>query len=376
MTTHLKDLGLHLPEPVLDHPPGAAVPETEFIEAAMRWHFDPATGSPFWLRAAERLDFDPRRAVHSVADLARFPNVVDELRDVRAVDLIPRGYGRDPGIVGVYESGGTTGPPKRVVFLDDWMAWLAEYLATDMENRDYPRGVDWLALAPTGPHMFGVFIDALVRRRGRLRFSIDLDPRWVKRRIAEGHADEADRYADHLVDQARHVLRNQDVRVLVATPPLLARLARHDDLVELVNAKVEVIEWGGAHLDADTRYLLMTEVFPHARLYGRYGSTMILGAAIERAGIGAADRCVFDPPSPYITFHVVDPETRRPVAYGERGQVVMNHVSRSALLPNNLERDLATRIEPPPGSGQIGDSVADVEPVREFGGETVVEGVY
>jgi hypothetical protein len=52
----------------------------------------------------------------------------------------------------------------------------------------------------------------------------------------------------------------------------------------------------------------------------------------------------------------------------------MNHVSKSMLLPNNLERDLATRVEPPPG--QAGDSVADVSPVASFGGEDVIEGVY
>ncbi|MDT3440515.1 MULTISPECIES: AMP-binding protein [unclassified Pseudofrankia] len=374
--TPLTDLGLRLPEPVLDHPPGETVPETEFVEAAMRWHFDPATGSPFWLRAAGDLGFDPRRDVHTIADLAKFPNLVDLLREVPAYDLVPRGYGADPGIGGVYESGGTTGPPKRVVFLDDWLDWLTGYSLADLAARGSPTGVDWLAVTPTGPHMFGAFIERFVRRAGRLRFTIDLDPRWVKRVIAEGHADEADRYADHLIDQVRHVLRTQDIRVMVITPPLLERLARHDDLVELVRAKVRMIEWGGAHMDADTRSLYMTEIFPGAALYGRYGSTMVLGAAVERHGLTADDPCVFDPPSPYVTFSVVDPETLRPVEYGASGQVVMNHVSRSTLLPNNLERDLATRVEPLPGSAQVGDSVADVRPVGVFGGETVVEGVY
>jgi hypothetical protein len=52
----------------------------------------------------------------------------------------------------------------------------------------------------------------------------------------------------------------------------------------------------------------------------------------------------------------------------------MNHVSRSFLLPNNLERDTAIRTRPP--AGQVGDSVADVAPVERFGDETVIEGVY
>ena len=60
--------------------------------------------------------------------------------------------------------------------------------------------------------------------------------------------------------------------------------------------------------------------------------------------------------------------------FGERGQVIVNHVSKGFLLPNNLERDLATRIEPL--AGQVGDSVADVAPVATFENETVIEGVY
>jgi hypothetical protein len=127
-------------------------------------------------------------------------------------------------------------------------------------------------------------------------------------------------------------------------------------------------------MDADTRALLRTEVFPDATLVGIYGSTMILGSAFERAGLGDDDPCIFDPYSPYSSFWVIDPGTGQRVDYGERGQVVMSHVSRSFLLPNNLERDIATRIPPPDGS--VGDSVADVTPVQQFAGENVIEGVY
>jgi hypothetical protein len=52
----------------------------------------------------------------------------------------------------------------------------------------------------------------------------------------------------------------------------------------------------------------------------------------------------------------------------------MHHVSKGLLMPNNLERDHATRIRPLPG--QVGDSVADIAPVREFDNEAVIEGVY
>jgi hypothetical protein len=58
---------------ILDAGPFDRVDPDEFVRAAMRWHFDPATGSRYWLDRAERLDFDPRHDVKGVADLVLFP---------------------------------------------------------------------------------------------------------------------------------------------------------------------------------------------------------------------------------------------------------------------------------------------------------------
>jgi hypothetical protein len=54
--------------------------------------------------------------------------------------------------------------------------------------------------------------------------------------------------------------------------------------------------------------------------------------------------------------------------------VVMNHISKTMFLPNNLERDTAIRVPGP--QGQVGDSVSEVQPVETFDGEAVIEGVY
>jgi len=35
----------------------------EHVREIVAWHFDPATGTPFWLDHARRLDFDPRREI-------------------------------------------------------------------------------------------------------------------------------------------------------------------------------------------------------------------------------------------------------------------------------------------------------------------------
>jgi phenylacetate-coenzyme A ligase PaaK-like adenylate-forming protein len=361
-------------DPILDCPLDEIPNPQELIEAAMRWHFSPQTGSRYWLRRAKTLDFDPRRDVHTFADLKLFPNVVNEMREVQIEDLIPQGYDSPDQLFGVFESGGTTGPPKRVVCMADWLARWLTFGTRSLDERGCPPGLNWLVLLPTGPHMAGHGAREQARARGGIVFTIDMDPRWVKRCIAEGRVSEADRYVEHLITQARSLLETQNIGIIITTPPLLERLAKHDDLVSLINEKVRVIQWAGAHMDADTRYLFRTEVFPGVGLYGFYASTMVLGGAYERIGLTDDDPCVFDPFSPYLSFSVINPETGDEVGYGERGQVVMNHISKGMLAPNNLERDMAVRVKPP--AGQLGDSVADVSPVASFDDQSVIEGVY
>ena len=359
---------------VLDCPIDELPDPDGLVQAAMRWHFDPRTGSRFWLARAKTLDFDPRTDVRTFADLKLFPNVVNELRNVRVEELIPQGYASSADVFGVYESSGTTGAPKCVVSTVDWMRrWLA-YDSRNMDEWGCPRGLNWLALVPSGPHMASSRPREQVRNRGGILFTIDMDPRWVKKCIAHGRAEEAGRYVDHLLEQAEYVLQAQDIGIMTISPPLLERLAQRDHLVKLVNEKVRMIVWQGAHMDADTRHLLRTQVFPAVKLRGFYGSTMVLGGAFERVGLTDDDPCVFDPFFPYISYAVVDPETGAEVDYGERGQVVMHHVSKAQLLPNNLERDTAVRARP--AAGLRGDAVSEVRPVATFDDEPVIEGVY
>jgi phenylacetate-coenzyme A ligase PaaK-like adenylate-forming protein len=359
---------------ILDLPHHVQPEPDEFIRAAMEWHFNPETGSPYWVERARSLDFDPRVDVRSHEDLKLFPNVAAEFREVRAEALIPRGYGSKPDVVGIFESGGTTGAPKRVILMRDWQTQMIDWSNAHLDEHGVPRGVNWLGVVPTGPHVVGTLFRRHATTHGRYGFSIDLDPRWVKTLISQGRMEDADAYAEHLIDQAGHVLRTQQVGVLTITPPLLERLARRDDLAALVNENVRAIRWGGTQLDPDSRRLYKEEIFPGVIFCGEYGSTMIIGVAGERPGLPDSAPCTFDPFSPYVTFSVVDPDTLRDVGYGQRGQVLVSHVSKSFLLPNNLERDTAVRV--PPLEGQVGDSVADIRPVATFEDEAVIEGVY
>ncbi len=330
----------------------------------------------FWLKRAQSLEFDPRADVKSFEDLTLFPNVTNELRDVRAQDLIPRGYGPHPEVVGVFESGGTTGAPKRIVMLRDWCDRMLAWQVAHLDARGVPRDRDWLvAVSERAAHGRRADDARQAAALGGLRFTIDMDPRWVKKLIAAGKTDEADAYAEHLIDQAAFVLQTQDIGVLsshaaAAGAAGAARRPRRAGSREGADDRVGRGAHGRRHPAPVPHRGL-----PRARRWtGATEARWCSAAAAERQDLTDDDPCIFDPFSPYITFSVVEPDTGRKVAYGERGQVVMNHVSKSFLLPNNLERDMATRIRPP--EGQIGDSVADVTPVAQFDDETVIEGVY
>jgi hypothetical protein len=353
-----------------------------YLRAAIAWHFGADTGSTFWLQAAKGLDFDPLTVVRTFADLRLFPNLVDELRSVPVEDLIPRGYGSPLPIPRIYESGGTTGAPKRTAQLPDWVEQVTRWQVEDFTAGGFVEGRGLLCMMPSGPHGVGHFDREVAERLGSTFHPIDLDPRWVKKLAARDATAEVAAYVDHVVEQARFILKTQSVANLHATPPLLEAMARDDALVDLVNEKIRFVLLSGAHVDLDTLDVLR-DVFPDTAVATVFGSTMILSQAATRiawpsgrsAGSAPADgEFVFDPRTPYVVFWVIDPETGQQVSYGERGQVVMNHVSKGMFIPNNLERDTAIRTPGP--AGHVGDSVSEVAPVAVFGGEAVIEGVY
>jgi phenylacetate-coenzyme A ligase PaaK-like adenylate-forming protein len=336
----------------------------------MSWHFGEDTGSPFWLRIARRLDFNPLTDVRTFTDLRLFPNLVNELRDVPVEDLIPRGYGSPPPLPQIFESGGTTGAPKRTAQLPDWIAQVVQWQTEDFATGGFVPGNGFLCLMPSGPHGVGYFSRLVSERLGSVFHAIDIDPRWVKKVAARNAAAEVAAYVDHVVEQAVFVLQTQNVANLHTTPPLLEAIARNDRVVDLVNDKIRYLLLSGAHVDADTLDLLR-DIFPNTTITMAFGSTMVLSQAVTRAD---GDAFIFDPRTPYVVFWVVDPDTGEQVPYGQQGQVVMNHISKGMFIPNNLERDLAIRMPGP--AGQFSDSVSAVRPVTTFEGEAVIEGVY
>lgn len=344
-----------------------------YLRAALAWHFGEDTGSAFWLRAAKELPFEPTADIHTFEDLRLFPNLVNTLRSAPIEDLIPRGYGSHPPLPQIFESGGTTGAPKRTAQLPDWVEQVTNWQTEDFINGGFVRGGGFLCLMPSGPHGVSFFSRRICERLGSIFHAIDLDPRWVKKLAARNQTLEVAGYVDHVIEQARWILRTQNVANMQTSPPLLEAIARNDTDVALINQKIRWLLLSGAHVDSDTLDVLC-DIFPETTITMAFGSTMILSQASTRLLETDCPTFAFDPRTPYVVFWVVDPDTGETVPHGERGQIVMNHISKGMFIPNNVERDSAIRLDGP--EGQIGHSVAEVKPVEVFEGEPVVEGVY
>ncbi len=340
----------------------------------MNWHFSPTTGSPFWLDMRNQLMFDPIKDVRSFTDLSLFPDVSLTLRNIAIEDLQPRGLDH-ANLAGVFESGGTTGKAKRVVVYEEWLTELVQWRLDGFKKKlDILQPKNTLAIIPSGPHIVSAINLRRAKALGGHFFTVDLDPRWVKKLIQAGDMDGVKAYAEHLIDQAELIIETQSLSYLIATPPLLEAIARRRSLVEHLNQTLDMITWGGTHMDVDTLDYLKTSVFPNVTITASYGSTMILSETRARMNEDYDGLPIFDSYAPYVLLEVVDPTTGLPVSYNGRGQVIMHHVSKFALFPNILERDTAVRL--PALNGNQGVAVSDVRPVAKVLDHVVIEGVY
>lgn len=347
----------------------------EWVRMTVQWHFSPDTGSPFWLSRAAHLPFDPLTDITTRADLQRFPDLSGELSSVPVEELLPRGRMEGPR-VRVFESGGTTGAPKRIVETSsraEALGWVSSVLD---QHAGFPgRGEGhWLHIGPSGPHIVGRSIGLLAELRGAVCFYIDFDPRWVKRLVLENRGDEVARYVDHLIDESLTVLRTQRVSVVFATPPVLERICLRSSALSVFRDRVRGLVWSGTSVSAET-LRLVEELFGGAAVVGLYGNSL-MGIAPQRPRLRSDDeRCVFQPLCPQALVHVVDPtDVDRVVDYGERGRVRISLLTHDLFLPNVLERDGARRVSPVPGFPW--DGVADVSPLRTTSQEPIAEGVY
>ena len=336
----------------------------------IQWHFDPATGCPFWLSFAKNLDWDPRREIRSYNDLDRFGFFQDEwLRGGPVRRWVPKAYSDRP--VSVFETGGSTGIPKSRTNIDDFRIDYEAFSAT-LPDEAFPPGSDWLSVGPTGPRRLRLAVEHLAQHRGGICFMVDLDPRWVIKLLKMNQVKMAEQYKQHVIDQALTLLRAHDnIQCLFTTPKLLESLC---EKVSLKRLGIKGVFCGGTEMTPQFYRFAVEELLEGVYFAPTYGNTL-MGLAVHKPRIPEDHFAViYYPPVPRAMIEVVDPDQpSKIVSYGETGRVRLTTLTREFFMPRFLERDEAER--EPPCSLYPWDGVRNVRPFSRFQ-STVVEGVY
>jgi phenylacetate-coenzyme A ligase PaaK-like adenylate-forming protein len=341
-----------------------------WVREIVSWHFDPATGCPFWLDYAQHLGWDPRREIRTYGDLDRFGFFEDEwLRGGPVRRWVPRACADKP--VFIFETGGSTGVPKSRIAIEDFRLDYEAFSAT-LPDEAFPRGADWLMLGPSGPRRLRLAVEHLAQYRGGICFMVDLDPRWVIKLIKMGEIDMAERYKQHVIEQGLTLLRaHENIRCLFTTPKLLEALC---EKVSLRKAGIKGVFCGGTEMTPQFHRFAVEELLDGVYFAPTYGNTL-MGLAVHKPRVPEDNFAViYYPPSPKAMIEVVDPDQpNQLVGYGETGRVRLTTLTREFFMPRFLERDEAER--EPPCDLYPWDGVRNVRPFSRFQSK-VVEGVY
>jgi phenylacetate-coenzyme A ligase PaaK-like adenylate-forming protein len=341
-----------------------------WVREIVAWHFDPATGTPFWLDRARSLDFDPRLEIQTYDDLDRFGFFEDEwLRGGPVRRWVPKAYSDRP--VYTFETGGSTGVPKSRISIEDFRIDY-ELFSETLPDDAFPKGADWLSVGPTGPRRLRLAVEHLAQYRGGICFLVDLDPRWVIKLLKMNEPGMVEKYKQHVIDQALTLLRAHDnIRCLFTTPKLLEALC---EKVSLKKMGIKGVFCGGTEMTPQFHRFAVEELLDGVYFAPTYGNTL-MGLAVHKPRLAEDNfAIIYYPPSPRAMIEVVDPdEPTRLVGYGETGRVRLTTLTREFFMPRFLERDEAER--EPPFERYPWDGVRNVRPFSRFQAK-VVEGVY
>lgn len=313
------------------------------VREIVQWHFDPATGCPFWLDFASKLDFDPRKEIHGYDDLKLLGHFDDAwLRGGPVRRWVPQGLADQP--MYVFETGGTTGVPKSRVNIRDFQTDY-ELFSETLSDETFPQGSDWLMLGPSGPRRLRLAIEHLAQHRKGIAFLVDLDPRWVNKLIKRGKLKDLEEYKTHVIDQGLTILRaHENIKCIFTTPKLLEALC---EKINLVKYGITGIFCGGTEMTPQFHRFAREELVPGIDFVPTYGNTL-MGLACHKP-FDPADNyaIIYYPPSPRAVIEMVNPDNpEEPVDYDQTGRVMLTTLTKEFFMPRFLERDEGERVAP------------------------------
>ncbi|MHA1867078.1 MAG: hypothetical protein ACTSXD_03365 [Candidatus Heimdallarchaeaceae archaeon] len=246
------------------------------------------------------------------------------------------------------ETGGTTGKPKKTVFLEDMTLLPGELDPYDIEMPTFPvasqaalrmidahkipRGLNVLSMLPTGPHMAGKWVVKYWDRdMESMIYHIDLDPRFIKVSMMK-YPNAAKLYLENMNFQVQNLIEQEfsNIGIVITTGviiekmyPIIKKMKEHGNLKAILH--------GGVPMSQETHRLVKEELkLPLAGYYGQslFGPTMQTELPNENYDL---DYYPWERMNMFVTKDENDISQRG--SYGEEGTVVSQRVSPECVIP-------------------------------------------
>lgn len=321
----------------------------EQVREIIEYHFNPNSGSEFWINFAKERGINPIHDITCYEELKILGNFnADDLRTIPVEHFIPKDRLNfkkyDPR---VFETGGTSGIPKRVMDTEhqkENAAWICDIL----QKHGFREKGKWINLFPSGPHAVSLLTYHMAKTREEIVYSIDIDPRWVKVLIKKNQSDVMNMYINHVMDQVINIIKSQDIKYLFITSKLLEYLMMR---VDLTQTSIKGIVCGGTKITSEFYKFVKTEAAPGIDFCALYGNTL-MGVAPQVPSSYLEENSSpwsiqYYPYFPHFYIEIVDKEDHEKyVHYGEEGRVKLTVLNKDVFIPSLLERDVATRVKP------------------------------
>jgi len=315
----------------------------ERVRRVIAIHFDPDSGSAYWLERAGQLGIDPRKQIHTVGDLRLLGRMTpQDLQERPLTDYIPKCcHSRlDRFVVG--QTGGTTGHGTWTAYrYDEFREAFVLPFVLAAHHVGFPAQQAWLYVGPSGPHLIGKVVKRLASALGSADpFAVDFDPRWTKK-LADGSVARQ-RYTQHVIDQAMRIIEAQPIGVLFTTPAVLTGLASVMNPAQ--REAIRGVHYGGMAISPRDMQRFQEELFPNAVHLSGYGNTLF-GCCME-LNIITGRELIYYPFGERLIFETMNEQSEAASA-GQAGRLHFTRLDESMLIVGMPERDQAVLADPP-----------------------------
>ncbi|MHA1302536.1 MAG: hypothetical protein ACTSQE_11640 [Candidatus Heimdallarchaeaceae archaeon] len=330
--------------------------ETEIADYIMQCvdiAIDPEMGSPMMIELAQSKgvkkgdirDWNDLATHFGAVSAEEFRKSIYHTTTKWAFEWVKKSPHRSTPLV---ETGGTTGKPKKTVFLEDMTLLPGDLNAYDIEMPTYPtanqtalemldahgieRNLNVLCMLPTGPHMAGKWVIKYWDRDTKgMVYHIDLDPRFIKAAMMK-NPEAAQLYLENMNFQVQNLIEQEfaNIGIVITTGVIIEKMYPVIQKMK-ENGNLKAVIHGGVPMSQETHRLIREELgLPLAGYYGQslFGPTMQSELPNENYDL---DYYPWERMNMFITKDEKDISQRGD--YGEEGTVVSQRVSPECVIP-------------------------------------------